>query len=707
MLTIRKKILYGIITFVLAVLFVTSLALRVDPRLETVETVSGERLLSATTEGLAAAPAGEAVRFEGAGTLELTLSGRSIDAVTVRFEGAVPDLPEGQVTAVAGDQKMSASGHTDPDDPTLCTFYLVECDCERVSLRLSGSVTISEITTAHTTKGSVARRANPIPLVLLGVGAVLLVVFDRKIGYCSAVAAALRGCVATVRNDLRENRAKGVLRLCAVLFTAIWGLSILFLLLTSAYSKGAVFLTFSLAVLAILAQFAHRVAGNGNGSPAAMFAVLALIFGVTMATILPPITLIAWDDETHFHRVMEVVEVAPKTVSLAERRLFSNAYWFGWFQCHPSGMVRMLMLEGAVPEQHQGVNFRPYEIFGYVPAILTNGLARLLRADLITLFLLGRVATSVFYGVTVSLGLRRLKYGGYAVAAACLLPSVLFLASSYSYDPWLMAWTAFGFCVLLSEWQQPEKPMGKRERVLLLVSMILACAPKAVYFVLFFPIFFFRKEKFASEKERRNFRLAGILAMLFIAATFLLPFAFGKGGYTDTRGGTDVSATGQMKFIFSHPLQYTRILLQFLGFYVSAGQAETFNVAFGYLGFGSAFFGTVSLFLFLYAVCTDHTDGDHYETMRAPRYTGLFACFAALALVATTLYLAFTPVGHETVLGCQFRYLFPILIPFGMFVVPAGIRSGIPRKVQNCVVFGGSFLCLVATLGVVYLRAYF
>lgn len=44
--------------------------------------------------------------------------------------------------------------------------------------------------------------------------------------------------------------------------------------------------------------------------------------------------------------------------------------------------------------------------------------------------------------------------------------------------------------------------------------------------------------------------------------------------------------------------------------------------------------------------------------------SGVFGIFCAVILVASALYISFTPVGCTTVYGCQFRYLTPLVFPF-------------------------------------------
>ena len=100
---------------------------------------------------------------------------------------------------------------------------------------------------------------------------------------------------------------------------------------------------------------------------------------------------------------------------------------------------------------------------------------------------------------------------------------------------------------------------------------------------------------------------------------------------------------------------------------------------------------------------TDRHKDDGYARLQPARWLTLLTCFAQLVLVATSLYVGFTPVGHETILGCQYRYIFPILIPFCYFLAPAGIDARVNPKLQKALVFGLLSANLLASFYQVYI----
>ena len=60
-----------------------------------------------------------------------------------------------------------------------------------------------------------------------------------------------------------------------------------------------------------------------------------------------------------------------------------------------------------------------------------------------------------------------------------------------------------------------------------------------------------------------------------------------------------------------------------------------------------------------------------------------------VVLIITSLYVGFTPVGADTVMGCQQRYLLPLMLPLCFFLAPKGLRASISPRVMGAVVFGG------------------
>lgn len=705
MFSVKKKVLYYIITGCLILLLCFITVLKPQYKAEVCGEYGADRLAAAAATNYEVSSGDDAVSFsmtEAGSRFEIPVKNGSIDAVLVHFTSV--DAPFAMRMEYGGEglvEKMAVGSNT-AADPLTYTFLLVDGEYDHLRFCFEGSFSISGIEVAHTVGSAVTLNINLIPAALLFLIVVSLILLERWIGYFGAVAKAAGAFASRVSADWHEKRLAAIFRFGAALFTALWAVAAMTLICTRSYSRLTIIAVFALAVLAVLFQFAHRIFGGGDGSAASMFLMLTLILGVTIAVLLPTSSYVTWDDETHLHRIMEVVSLN-RTRSLAEQRIFGNGYASTWFIENPGGVIRLITLESALPGGAGWRWFNPYAFLGYLPAAVPLFAARVFRSDLVVGIILGRVATALAYGIIIWFGLKKVKSGAYIVSTICLLPSALFLAGSYSYDPWLIAWVAYGFCYMLSEWQDPMKKLTAKDLVLMDVALLMACGPKAIYFLLFLPLFFFKKDKFASPIQRKRFLVATVCAMALILASFMLPFVVNTGSFGDARGGSGISAAGQVKFILSQPFEYAGILLKFLGFYVSGQQMQGFNNMFGYLGSPHVFWGTLSALLIIYAACTDRKRGDNYENMRMPRLIGVLSALITLVCAATALYVDFTPVGYNTVLGFQFRYIFPILIPLALLAVPGRIHNETPEKRQSMIVFGLMFVNIAVTFAEVYL----
>ena len=112
---------------------------------------------------------------------------------------------------------------------------------------------------------------------------------------------------------------------------------------------------------------------------------------------------------------------------------------------------------------------------------------------------------------------------------------------------------------------------------------------------------------------------------------------------------------------------------------------------FAYLGTVS---GTISLIMLVVVAATDKDLLDKYTTDKKCRiWTGL-CVFVALCLVATSLSIAFTPVGADTIAGCQQRYKLPLFFPVLYILGSSNIINRIDRKKYNLTVFAISGVIL-------------
>jgi uncharacterized membrane protein len=111
------------------------------------------------------------------------------------------------------------------------------------------------------------------------------------------------------------------------------------------------------------------------------------------------------------------------------------------------------------------------------------------------------------------------------------------------------------------------------------------------------------------------------------------------------------------------------------------------------------------LLLLLFVTFTDKNNKDDRSYPILARVYCVLLYVGEAALMATALYIAFTPLGLATINGCQGRYLIPMVYPLCAILTGRGIPiKKIPRWVYELVILLLIFVVLyyevfVAMLG--------
>ena len=550
---------------------------------------------------------------------------------------------------------------------------------------------------------------NPTATVILVAALLLLWLLERKLGYFSWIRTTVRGEIDRVGAFWQEGkRVFAVLYASAQILTVLFALTVGAFILLGTYSKITVYTTFGVALAVLALQLIRQCFLCERVCPAKLFLTVAILAGIVLIYSMPPVIFVSWDDQIHYWQAYEVPNLLDPNMTLAESRLYTHHLLeIDRFAKDPDTFVYALVQGDNIVVEHEPYMPNPYTAFGYIPMSLAIGLLSLVNADMVTLMVLCRFANLLAYAFIVYFGIRKLRSGAYIFSAVCLLPTAVFLASTCNYDFWLTAWVTYGFATLISVLQTPDRKFTRAELVKILLAFFLACGPKAIYFFLMTPLLFLPKDRFDTPAIAKRFRKWTLITMGLIFLLLLIPMFVLPGGYTDTRGGEDVSSGGQIAFILSNPIRYAGILFKFLGGYCSLVSLNTNSCYMGYLGGPHQFFGTLAGFLLLYCAFTDRREDDGYEGMTRTRWTTLAACFCQVVLVATSLYVGFTPVGLDTINGCQYRYLFPIFVPFFFFLVPKGIKCKINPRAQGLFVYGALALNILITFSTIYLSTFY
>lgn len=405
-----------------------------------------------------------------------------------------------------------------------------------------------------------------------------------------------------------------------------------------------------------------------------------LIIGTTM-NLITPAAHVSWDMDSHYKWVRNASYVGDVYFTEADNAFkYVKAESFaGDDLAENEQNMALLDAEG---EKFISFQTGDTKISHRLSGILVAW-ARFFGASFTKAFIIGRFGNLIIYALVCYFAAKKLKSGKIILAIIALFPTNMLLATNYSYDYWVTCFMMLGMSYFISELQQPEKEITTVETIIMCGSMALACIPKQIYAPLMIIPFFMRKNK-NSFTHKKRYYLICLVAICALMLSLFIRSISSVSGAGDLRGGNSVNPGEQISFIFSSPIKYTGILLNFLAAYLSPSGAKDYITHMAYLGQGVH----LGLFLVLLAIAavTDKNKYDIHATSWLLKFITIALFFGIAALMATALYIDFTPVGSTRINGCQGRYITPLLFP--MISVIANFRKScifgkINRKVYN------------------------
>lgn len=454
-----------------------------------------------------------------------------------------------------------------------------------------------------------------------------------------------------------------------------------------------------------------------------VFAAIALLFGIYLCVVLPITSGIAWDDQIHFKNASDISYVLNAKLTPTEEYFSNLAYSRAagedvlsisdWGNEAPEKFEQELnssyeaeRSKGTVSYNGSGVSVLSMSAIGYIPSAVGLWFGRLLHVPFSMLIVLGRLGNLLAYTVLFYFAIKIAPTKKTLFFVVGIMPGNIFLASNYSYDPWITSLVACGVAILMREMWGEGLHVSKRWIVLSLVLMTAGIMVKAVYCPVLGLYFLMPKKKFDTNRQRWLYYAVVIAIGILLLSSFSVPFLSSGGeGTTDSRGGSSVNATEQFGFILSNPMRYFEILFRFLFVdYFNPWRADyILNLAYlGRLGWDYSswimplVFNLLPLLLLCFSGLIEGNENSEKSAGFLPSLWSFFTFVLSFALFASALYIGFTPVGYFTINGCQGRYLIPWLIPLIVFGFNSKFFSKAFRKMS--VNWSSLFLIISTTI---------
>lgn len=396
-----------------------------------------------------------------------------------------------------------------------------------------------------------------------------------------------------------------------------------------------------------------------------------MIVGSLFAFLAPPYLGISWDDETHYRNAVQLSHSLDRQISYSDEIILTEYTGNALTKEHYSQMSQksystfLDQLESAgFYVEDTGMGFTASQLV-YIPSALGILTARGLGLPFHMTVIFGKWFNVWLLALLSYFAMRRLRSGKLVVLLAALIPTNIFIAGNYTYDTWLTGWIILGISVFFAEWQTPGQKISRSSEWLIAGSLLIAVLAKQTYFIITLATLFLPDAKFESKREAWCYR--GLILGAVLVPFALLYFGSMGGGdvaaLSDSRGGEGVSSAGQIDFMLHNPAEAAGILLRYLTGYLNplkeSGEYMNNMAYFGYIDAPGNFVLSVVVFGALFS-------REEQEPAKFPWWFKggfLLEYIGVGAMSAVAMYVVYTAVGAETVMGCQGRYLLPIIFP--------------------------------------------
>ncbi|MGF1545504.1 MAG: DUF2142 domain-containing protein [Parvularculaceae bacterium] len=439
-------------------------------------------------------------------------------------------------------------------------------------------------------------------------------------------------------------------------------------------------------------------------APHRLYLAIAGVFGVAFLIVTPPGG--GPDEVARFEAVYETAVGRPagadgmpsglaafteKTLNLAfSRRPYeaSDVAELNAYELNASTLAEYDNKGQRILRVHNPLASAPY-----LPAMWL-GLALELRPA--TIFFICKLTTLVLGLLTMTAAIRIAPARNEALAAVALWPTPVFMLGTANFDAILIG-SAFLFCALIARSAaQPTRRLGRKEILLIAALGASLGIMKTPYALVPLLAVFLPSRAFGSLRARWASIAAIVLPGAAIAvawALFVRTSIVGDAVYVGSTGWT-IAPAAQFRGVIDNPLGFLGVLAN--TFNDPSGLAKTIASAVGWLGWNR-----VMLPAWVYGVALVGVALIVFNTKNGPARLvrrdavlaqcavgGLFT-LGSLAL----LYLQFTPVGHDRVLGFQGRYLVP-LAPL-LLAWPPGRMTLLPTRAGRAALIAGvALVCL-------------
>ena len=387
---------------------------------------------------------------------------------------------------------------------------------------------------------------------------------------------------------------------------------------------------------------------------------ILLTFGIPMILLIPPGA--GYDEEDHLVRVWEIsgLSFIPGELPAKEMqypRIFRD---LAYRQQASLGIIDSDFWQtnaNALLDEHGYVHRKINTKSVYSPALLLpqaitmRYLGRVANLPALSVFYLARFAGLLSYLSLIWLAIRIIPFGKWLLLILSVSPMALFQATTITSDT-ISNGIGFLFIAGSLEIAKSEGMEWKKIGTLLLLVFLLFLAKLNVIFLILLPFVLISPSRY----EQRWIYLFIVVISIILFIVEVVGWNVIASRNADSLMANDANVPAQLQHILGHPLHFLGIVIKDL-FMNGISYVQTWINGYGYYYWTPPHIASIFFLLSLGSVLLVASTADAVDK----KFNILFITVFVLGYLATIvlMYLTFTPVGSDKILGPQGRYFIP------------------------------------------------
>ena len=466
-----------------------------------------------------------------------------------------------------------------------------------------------------------------------------------------------------------------------------------------------IFLFFLAAILTLLIVFAEKFQSfvfQLTFVPEKIYVVLALVFGLSLVFITPPLQVP--DEHDHLNRAYQLAEFNifqfDSTVPASLIQLFDTFGRMNFNTYERTSIDEILSQKKAeLNPQARSAIFARHYIFPYLPQALGMFIGKMFNGSPLSLLYMGRIFNLLFSIVLIFLAIRSAPFFKWIFFLLGLMPMTLYLCASLSKDAMVISLAFLLIALFLRFAYDQQKKIGIKDLVILFVVSFLVATTRSIYAILIgmfllIPVYrigslkkyilvficliitvflatqigvlkpLFQPKTAASTQPTMNLTLSPD-ALSTPAPTPTLIEKFERSDRPNIPEG--VNFIEQKRFILNNPIQYMGIIFNTVFIYFRTLYLDSFIGILGWLNKPLPKWH-INLYLWILIITALLFSNKDIRIGLTNKLIIASIFIIGVVFIETGLYLTWTPVGQNYILDVQGRYFIPYAPLFFLFL---------------------------------------